>query len=92
VGQGHPAPEEAAGGPHGGQIDISLREHAAAQKRRHLLGIECVMCRFAAMDRLHGEGMTAEHRNAFAGTHVGQYPVQRQSPQTTRSAREGAMA
>ena len=72
VGQRHPAPEEVAGGPHGGRIDRGLREHAAAQKRRNLVGIDRVIFRLTAMDRLHGEGMTEDKRNSLAGTQVGQ--------------------
>jgi hypothetical protein len=36
------------------------------------VGIARVIVRLATMDRLHGEGMTEDNRNAFAGTPVGE--------------------
>ena len=54
----HPAPEEIAGRPHLGGIDVGLREHAPTQEHHDFLGIDFVVFRFAAMDGFHVEGMT----------------------------------
>jgi hypothetical protein len=66
------APAQGAGGPQGGRRDRGLREQAAAPKRRHLVGIDLVLFRLAAMDRLHGEGMTEDARDACVSAPVGQ--------------------
>jgi hypothetical protein len=70
--QRHTAPEQVAGGLHGDRGDRGLREHAAAQKCHHLLGIDLVIFRLATMDRLHREGMPEDARDAFVGAQVSQ--------------------
>lgn len=68
----YPAPEEIAGRPHLGGIDVGLREHAPTQEHRDFLGIDCVVFRFAAMDGVHVEGMPKDEGRAFLGTEVSQ--------------------
>jgi hypothetical protein len=72
AGQMHPAPEQVAGRPHGGRIDIGLREHTTAQQRRNFLGIDRVVFGLAPMDGLHGEGMTQHEGNPLLSTEISQ--------------------
>ena len=55
-----------------GGIDIRLREHAAAEQDGNLLGVDLVVFGLAAMDGLHGEGMTEDERDPFIGAEVGE--------------------
>ena len=72
VRQRHAAPEEVAGGAHLGGIDVRLREHAAAEQDGNLLRVDLVIFGLAAMDGLHGEGMTEDERDLFIGAEVGE--------------------
>ena len=65
AGERHPAPEQVAGRPHLGGIDVGLREHAAAEQHGNLVGVDLVVFGLAAMDGLHRERMTEDKRDAF---------------------------
>ena len=91
--QMHAAPEQVAGGPHRGGIDIGLREHAATEQGGNLLGIDLVVFGLTAMDGLHGEGMTEDKRDAFVGTEVGEpVPGEHTFDRDDDPSRYGAMA
>jgi hypothetical protein len=55
-----PAPQEVPRLAHARRIDVGLREHAAAQQHRDLVGVDAVVLRLAAVNGLHVEGV-AEH-------------------------------
>ena len=69
--QMHAAPQQVAGRPHLGRIDIGLREHTAAQQHGNLLGVDLVVFGLAAMDGFHIEGMTEDKGNPVLSTEIG---------------------
>ena len=54
------AAEQVAGGTHVARIDVSHREHAAAQQGGDFEGVDPVVLHFAAVDGFHVQGV-AEH-------------------------------
>jgi hypothetical protein len=70
AGQMHPAPEPVAGRPHGGRIDIGLREPTTAQQRRNFLCIDRVVFGLAPMDGLQVEGMTPHEGHPLLSTEI----------------------
>ena len=70
--QRHPAPEQVAGGPHLGGIDIRLWAHATTEQDGDFVGIARVVFGLPAMDGLHREGMTEDERDACIGAEVGE--------------------
>ena len=72
-----PPPEHVAGRPHGGRIDVGLREHAAAEQHGDFLGVHRVVCGLTPMDRLHIQGVAQDKRQPCLRTQVGE-PVPRQ--------------
>src|ERR687892_2190750 len=63
-------PQEVTGGAHLSGIHIGLWEHATAEQRRNLVGIDFVIFRFTAVDGFHVEGMPQDKGNAFFSTEV----------------------
>src|SRR2546422_4110386 len=55
--------------PLGGR-DRGLREPTAAQQHGDCMGVDFVVFGLAAMDGLHGEGMTADKRDTVCSTEV----------------------
>lgn len=72
VRQMHAAPEEVAGGAHLGGRDLRLREQATAEQDGNLLRVDCVSFGRAAVEGLHGQGMTEDERERFIGAEVGE--------------------
>ena len=68
----HPTAEEIAGGPHGSGIGVGLREHATAEPHRHLVHIDFVVFRLAAVNGVHVEGVSEHEGDALAGAQVRQ--------------------
>jgi hypothetical protein len=66
------APEQVAGGPHLCRIDRGLREHAAAEQHRNLLGVDLVVFGLAAMEALHIESVAQDKGNALVRTQIGE--------------------
>jgi len=66
-----PAAEQIAGRPHLGRIDISHREHAAAQQAGNLLGVDLVVLHLATMHSFHVQGMAEDKLNTFATAEIG---------------------
>jgi hypothetical protein len=70
------APEQVAGGPHLCRIDRCLREHAAAEQHRNLLGVDLVVFGLAAMEALHEalhiESVAQDKGNALVRTQIGE--------------------
>ena len=71
-----PAPEQVAGGPHRGGIDIGLGEHAPTQEHGNFLRIDAVVFGFAAMDGFHVQGMPEDEGYPLPDAQVRQ-PVPR---------------
>jgi hypothetical protein len=55
-----PAPQQIPSGPHLGGIDISLRDHAAPEYDRDLMGIYFIVFCFATVNGFHIEGMSKD--------------------------------
>jgi len=68
--QRDPAPEQVAGRPHLRGLDVRLGAHPTAEEASDLLGVDRVMFRFAAMDRLPRQCMSQHAGHAGAGTEV----------------------
>jgi hypothetical protein len=77
--QRHVTSSEVTGGPHLGGRDGGVREQAAAEHHRNLLGIDLVMFGLAAVDSLHREGVSKDKRHACASAEVGE-PVPGEAP------------
>jgi hypothetical protein len=69
--QVHPASEQIARGPHGGRIDIGLREHTTPEPHGNLVRIDRVVCGVAAVNRPPGEGMTQPTGKTFVHAEIG---------------------
>jgi hypothetical protein len=54
-------PPEVRGGAHLGGVDIGVREHPAAPQGSNVVRIDLIMCGLAALDGVHGEGVTQDH-------------------------------
>jgi hypothetical protein len=65
-------PEHITGSAHASGIDVSLRQHAAAQQDGDLCGIELVIFALTAVDGFHRAGMTEDKSNAFLRPEVGE--------------------
>ena len=65
------APKQITRGAHARRVDVGLREHAAAQERRDLQGVDPVVLRLAAVDRLHIEGVAEDEGDLLVGAQVG---------------------
>jgi hypothetical protein len=50
--------------------DIRLREHATAEQDGDFMGVELVVFGLAAVDGLHGEGMTQDKRESVFSTEI----------------------
>jgi hypothetical protein len=66
--QGHASAQQVAGGAHLGGGDLGLGEHPAAQQHGDCVGVDRVVFGFAAMDGLHGKGMTKHTRDPVVST------------------------
>ena len=62
--------EQVAGGAHLCGIDLGLGHHPAAQQHRNLMGINFIVLGFAAVNRLHREGMAQDKGNPFPLTEI----------------------
>jgi len=51
---------------------LGLREHATAEQHRHLMRIDLVVFRLAAVNGLHVEGVSEHEGDALAGAQVRQ--------------------
>jgi hypothetical protein len=65
------APQQVAGGTHGGRICIGLRQHAAPQEHGNLLGVETIVLGFAPVDGFHVLGVPQHTRQTFLDAQVG---------------------
>jgi hypothetical protein len=63
---------EVTRGAHFGRIDADLRGHAATQQGGNLVRVDLVVLGFAAVNRLHLQGMAQYEGKLFAGAQVGQ--------------------
>ena len=63
--------QEIPGGPHPFRVDVSLGQQAAAQQDGDLVGVDLVVLRFTAVNRLHVEGVAEHELDAFVGTQIG---------------------
>jgi hypothetical protein len=72
VRQRHAPPAQIARGSHGGGIDRGLGPHPTAAQDGNCLGVNLVMCGLTARDRLHGEGLAADERDAVGGAQSGE--------------------
>ncbi len=68
--QVHASPQQVAGGAPLGRIDRGLGPPPAAQEPGNVLGVDRVVFGLAAMDGLHGEGMTEDNRATVCSTEV----------------------
>lgn len=66
------APEQVAGGAHLSRRDRGFWEHATAQQGSNLVRINLVVFSLAAMDGLHGEGMSQDEGNVLLRTEIGE--------------------
>ena len=55
-----PASQQISRGAHRGGVDVSLREHAAAEQHGDLVGVDLVVLGLAAVDRFHRESVTQD--------------------------------
>jgi hypothetical protein len=65
------APEQVAGGPHLGGIDVGLREHPATQQNGDVLGVDRVVFGLAAVDRFHIQRRPEDTGHLCLGAEVG---------------------
>ncbi len=68
--QGHASAQQVTGGAHRGGGDIGVGEHPAAQQHGDFVGVDLVVFGCAAMDGLHGKGMTKHKRDPVVSTEV----------------------
>ena len=66
-----PSPEQVAGRPHGGRIDVGLREHATAEQYGDFLGVNLVVFGLTPMDPLSYTGRGPGQKAALPA-HTGQ--------------------
>jgi hypothetical protein len=64
-GEIHPTPEQVTGRPHGGGIDVGLREHPPAEQHGNLVGVDLIVFGLAAMDGFHIQRVPEDKRDAF---------------------------
>jgi hypothetical protein len=68
--QVHTSAQQVTGGAHLRGIDIGLWEHATAQQDGDFMDVDRIVFGRAAMDGLHGEGMTEDKRDTVFRTEV----------------------
>jgi hypothetical protein len=66
------APEQVTGGAHVSGVNRGWREHTPAPQGGHVLRIEPIVCGLAAMEGLHGAGVTQDTGKTLFRTPVGQ--------------------
>ncbi len=69
--QGQAPAQQIAGGAHARRVHVGLGQHPAAQQHGDLQGVDAVVLRLAAVDRLHVEGVAEDEGDAFGGAEVG---------------------
>ena len=72
AGQGHASTPQGPGRAPLSRRDLGLREPTAAQQPGDVLGVDRVVFGLAAMDGLHGEGMTEDTRDTVCSPEVSQ--------------------
>jgi hypothetical protein len=70
--QGHASAQQVAGGAPLGGVDRGLGEPTAAQQHGDCVGVDRVVCGFAAMNGLHVQGMPKHKRDPVVSTEVSQ--------------------
>jgi len=66
------APEQVPGGAHAGRIDVGHGDRSAPEEGGQLLGVEAVVLRLAAVDRLEVEGVGEDEGDVELAAEVGQ--------------------
>src|SRR4029453_6200590 len=64
--------QQIAGGAHLGWVNISHRDHAAAQQDSDFLGIDFIVFGFAAMDGFHVKRVAQDELDSFLRAQIGQ--------------------
>jgi hypothetical protein len=59
----HPAPEQVSGATPLSRIDLGLREHAAAEQHRNLVGVDLIVLSLTPMHGFHIQGMAQDEGN-----------------------------
>ena len=72
-----PPAQQIARRPHRRRIDIRLGQHSPSQQDRNLVGVELIVLRFAAVNRLHRERVAQHEGDALGCAPIGE-PVPRE--------------